>query len=659
MAQDHNDQDEIPTASVGKWIFLIFVAGVSFWSQATVTEERFVPALNVISNKFNIPDDIAGATLMAAGASSPELFSSFVALFITHSSLGLGTVFGSEVFNQLIICAGAVYSSKTGHLQLNRAVVTREVFFYALGILALYFALQDVEPVESDPSGINHIFINFTDALMVFGGYIFYVLVCANMDAVVGFFTRLLGGGASGALASSASNGKSYGSVVHAPIDVGENVPFLKERSNLAKEPSGNFEYVEYHRTKEGGKITTHDVKGHSSYVHDDHSDDEDEVNPVNKQNPFGKFSDGKSMRPFKFLKSTEKPSDGHDTMEVEVNEFEESLSCFMWQRSYFYSQARFATHGWHLRWFNFTHDKVYSIPDRAHSESHKIRYPDFTEIVVDKSRHIIKLVNPDPKKRNFYLMAPSEEVMTKVTQKLQDIMNVHLKQKEENGALVSEPTEPNSQPDENAECLIEYPAGASNVEIFFFFVLYPFRALMHFTVPDVRTLDSEGNPNATLSKATIAIISCLLWLIVGSYAMVASLEALAALLDIPDAVIGYTVSAAGTSLPNYVASAVAARNGFGNMAVSNALGSNTFNIMIGLGLPWVLYTSIGNGFQPYTELRDEGITEGVLILAAVLLLLVLLLLQSGFVLYMWHGHLFVICYVAYLVYVVGGVYWW
>ena len=50
----------------------------------------FVPALNVVAIKFNIPDDVAGATLMAAGASSPELFSSIVSLFITHSALGLG-----------------------------------------------------------------------------------------------------------------------------------------------------------------------------------------------------------------------------------------------------------------------------------------------------------------------------------------------------------------------------------------------------------------------------------------------------------------------------------------------------------------------------------------------------------------------------------------
>jgi len=39
------------------WIGLSCIACVSFWCQAVVTEERFVPALNVIANTFNIPDD--------------------------------------------------------------------------------------------------------------------------------------------------------------------------------------------------------------------------------------------------------------------------------------------------------------------------------------------------------------------------------------------------------------------------------------------------------------------------------------------------------------------------------------------------------------------------------------------------------------------------
>jgi Ca2+/Na+ antiporter len=72
------------------WIGLTIIAGLSFYCQAAVTEERFVPALSLIADEFKIPNDVAGATLMAAGASSPELFSSIVSLFITHSALGLG-----------------------------------------------------------------------------------------------------------------------------------------------------------------------------------------------------------------------------------------------------------------------------------------------------------------------------------------------------------------------------------------------------------------------------------------------------------------------------------------------------------------------------------------------------------------------------------------
>mmetsp|Transcript_16115 Transcript_16115/g.21069 ORF Transcript_16115/g.21069 Transcript_16115/m.21069 type:complete len:656 (-) Transcript_16115:239-2206(-) len=647
-----SDQDEVPTASVGKWIFLIVVAAVSFWSQAAVTEERFVPALNVIANIFNIPDDIAGATLMAAGASSPELFSSFVSLFITHSSLGLGTVFGSEVFNQLIIIAGAVYSSKSGHLKLDRAIVSREVFFYALGIVALYFALQDVEPVENDDSGIDHIFISFLDSCMVFVGYFFYVIVCANMDYVVACFTGLLGAAktdsSENALTDSGNGSDrrlTYGTIKAASIDVDANAPFLTETSNLMKEPSENFEYAEYHRTTSGEAVPSMNKSADQSSLE----------NGI--QHIAGKFSDGKSLRAFQFLVHNEKPSDDRGLYDTEINSYEQTLSCFMWQRSYFYNKARFATNGWHLRWFCLTDSKMYSVPDRANFERHKIKYPAFTEINVDRERHIIKMVNPNPKNRDFYFMLPSEEIMDLVIKKMSEIMEVHIAT--DPTLLITSPEETMGDHDDNVESLIEFPSGKSNLEIFFFLVLFPVRALMHFTVPDVRTLDSEGNPNSTLAKAALATVSCLAWLIVGSYAMVASLEALAGLLDIPDAVIGYTVSAAGTSLPNYVASAIAARNGLGNMAVSNALGSNTFNIMIGLGLPWVLYTSFGTQFQPYNELRDEGITEGVFILAAILLLLVLLLLQSGFVLYKWHAHLFVGCYISYLVYVIGGVYWW
>jgi Ca2+/Na+ antiporter len=80
-----------------KLLFLVLIASASFYFLSVVTEERFVPALNVISKRLKMSDDVAGATLMAAGASSPELFAAMISVFVTHSALGIGTVVGSEV----------------------------------------------------------------------------------------------------------------------------------------------------------------------------------------------------------------------------------------------------------------------------------------------------------------------------------------------------------------------------------------------------------------------------------------------------------------------------------------------------------------------------------------------------------------------------------
>ena len=83
-----------------------------------------------------------------------------------------------------------LFTAKTGKLQLDQKVVIREVGFYALAIILLYIALQDVEPTDDDKLGPEHIFISFRESCMVFSGYILYVIVCANMDAIVKFVTK-------------------------------------------------------------------------------------------------------------------------------------------------------------------------------------------------------------------------------------------------------------------------------------------------------------------------------------------------------------------------------------------------------------------------------------------------------------------------------------
>ena len=106
------------------------------------------------------------------------------------------------------------------------------------------------------------------------------------------------------------------------------------------------------------------------------------------------------------------------------------------------------------------------------------------------------------------------------------------------------------------------------------------------------------------------------------------------------------TLSAAGTSLPAYIASRIAAERGFGNQAVANVFGSNTFNICVGLGLSWVIYCIVNEG--SYSELENDHILESILIMAGALLLFVVLMLQTGCVVLKWHADLFVLLYISF-----------
>jgi len=527
---------------------------------------------------------------MAAGASSPELFSSIVALFITHSALGLGTIVGSEIFNQLVICAGAVYSSRTGKLQLDKAIVTREVGFYALAIVLLYLSLQDTRPDPDDPKGGNHIYISFADSAVIFAGYIFYVLVCANMETIVRWCASCRTRFSRNKRYSRLSNNNTFGggdddipvgygaaaiSQTQLP-DVGRDLPFLAQASLMKGEPEGNF--VRFYHTTTGEKAA-HRRDLHDAGAEDDAStrvSAQPSLLEKNLRRMVSAYSDGNTLQGFDFLLHADKPSDEHGLYDIEVNSFEERFSCFLWQRSYFYTKARFAMRGWRLRWFSLTPTAMYSVPDRCYYEQHRVKYPPFKTAEVDNQRLIIRLINPEAGKRDFYLMAPSDEILQAFVQKLESMI-ASRQEEEEKGQreeIEMEAGDANFESGDDHVDLVAFPLGASNsMEIVFFVLLLPLRYLMHWTVPDVRKLDRSGNPVGTLSQAYLAIVACLVWLIIGSYAMVASLEALAVLMDIPDAVVGFTVAAAGTSLPNYVASKVAAQNGFGVSFQGNTCG--------------------------------------------------------------------------------------
>lgn len=58
---------------------------------------------------------------------------------------------------------------------------------------------------------------------------------------------------------------------------------------------------------------------------------------------------------------------------------------------------------------------------------------------------------------------------------------------------------------------------------------------------------------------------------------------------NIPDSIMGLTFLAAGTSVPEAVSSVIVTKQGHGAMGISNSIGSNTFDILLCLGLPWFI----------------------------------------------------------------------
>ena len=149
-----------------------------------------------------------------------------------------------------------------------------------------------------------------------------------------------------------------------------------------------------------------------------------------------------------------------------------------------------------------------------------------------------------------------------------------------------------------------------------------------------------EKQLNPWLSVLYIAL--GLVGLVIGSNLFVDHASSLALALGISEGVVGLTVVAGGTSLPELATSVVAARKGQSAIAIGNVIGSNVFNILLILGLTATI-----------SPLQIEGITT---IDMAVMLLSVVLVWLFSFTRYTverWEGAVLVGGYLVYLAWLI------
>uniref|UniRef100_A0AAY4E626 Sodium/calcium exchanger membrane region domain-containing protein n=1 Tax=Denticeps clupeoides TaxID=299321 RepID=A0AAY4E626_9TELE len=173
-----------------------------------------------------------------------------------------------------------------------------------------------------------------------------------------------------------------------------------------------------------------------------------------------------------------------------------------------------------------------------------------------------------------------------------------------------NENDEDEEEEDENEGPFVPFQAPGTTLKWLF---AWPLCLLLYFTVPNC------ANPRWE-RWFMVTFITSTLWIAGLSYIMVWMVTVIGFTLGIPDVIMGITFLAAGTSVPDCMASLIVARQGLGDMAVSNSIGSNVFDILVGLGLPWAVQT-LAISYGSTIHLNSKGLIFSVgLLLASVFL---------------------------------------
>lgn len=126
---------------------------------------------------------------------------------------------------------------------------------------------------------------------------------------------------------------------------------------------------------------------------------------------------------------------------------------------------------------------------------------------------------------------------------------------------------------------------------LFFMVFVYYLISMMRNKIDE----DQEDNNLMKLSKAVVLTIVGIAGIVLGSNFVVDSASYIAGVLGVSERMIGLTIVALGTSLPELVTSVIATKKGEYDIAIGNVVGSNIFNIGIVIGLPVMLFGTIPN----------------------------------------------------------------
>lgn len=172
------------------------------------------------------------------------------------------------------------------------------------------------------------------------------------------------------------------------------------------------------------------------------------------------------------------------------------------------------------------------------------------------------------------------------------------------------------------------------------------FAFFIYATLRDARGQESPESEKRPMRAwvAAVKIVAGLAGLIIGSNIFVNGASTVASAMGVSDAVIGLTIVACGTSLPELATSVVAARKGSSGIAIGNVVGSNIFNILMILGVTGII-----------CPMRTTGITPLDITVMVISMILLWIFSYTRHRIERWEGAVMAALYVAYTVWLIAG----
>lgn len=653
-------------------MLVLYILGIiyMFVALSVVCEEYFVPCLDVFTDASDISMDVAGATFMAAGGSMPELFTSFLGAY-HQNDVGFATIVGSAVFNVLFVIGVCAFFSKDV-LTLTWWPLARDCTCYIAALLSLVIFFVGISPSE----------IEWWEACFLLLEYAGYCLLMKYNDQLNAIVERLLARGVSvhpapsgGSLQAmspitvitvseivvtdtSASSGVAHagGNLTLDPeLDGGAAHGQRAFRAGLAQLLTQRAEISDA-----AGVAVVTQVAGSLRDAFDVFDLDMDGCISLQEVQAMlqlvGCESDNDSTSVV--MKSIRKSESGDISfedfcrwylaaktrIEVEVrrifDEFDkdgdgaiedEELSLVL-RNLGLYATKEEAGMAISLA---LTERQREREDSEDISTSASIRDVDDIAAVGDVDSEQVQREHSSPgpgESLDILVDSPMSPGLGLQSQCLNFeqfkrwyftslLPNDHgLQQQQQHRRTVDEDTEEHDvnsiKESDPGSVSLDWPEEGLQSQ-FFYILAYPVLAALYVTMPDVRSSRHKGHVMVAVLQFGIS----LLWIALFALCLVDWATVASNSMGIPVPVAGITVLAAGTSVPDLLSSYVVAKKGEGDMAVSSSIGSNIFDVLVGLPLPWLCF-SLARGEA--IEVRTRSLGLSVLVLIGMLVAVIL-----------------------------------